>query len=249
MNSLLIPLFVGVSLLVLAEESREAHYDAQRRGWTLNQTEAPPQAEEPLDAYECASEMQREERPERNEVSASHHSLLAEVKAAYFYPTGHLFRKIYSGGGLYGLEASYQTWKRLYLFGSSSYFSKSGTSTAGNYSTRITMVPCALGLKYVYPIRGFTPYLGVAAVGTYLHTHDHSSHVIRSNSKWGFGEMVKIGALARLSNSFFLDFFADYSHVTIHFHRTNHQKVVRHRADLSGYSFGAGLTYRFGSPT
>jgi hypothetical protein len=175
---------------------------------------------------------------------------LVEAKAAYFYPTSHEFREIYSDGGIYGLEVSCQAWRGFYPWFSASIVHKSGHSITtsplvSSDSTRITLVPLGLGLKYLYPINFVDLYAGVGILGTYVHIKDNSPFVIRSSSKWGVGGIAKIGAIFNYK-SFFVDLFSDYSYTKVDFHNTNHGQVVRHRANISDWSIGAGIGYRFG---
>ena len=60
-----------------------------------------------------------------------------EARAAYFYPTGHKFREVYSGAGVYGLEFDCRVVKYLYGWVGADYLGKSGKTSAGN-STKIT---------------------------------------------------------------------------------------------------------------
>lgn len=170
---------------------------------------------------------------------------LLEAKAAYFRPTAHLFREIYGEGGIYGLEFSIQSWKNLYTWTSVSCFAKSGSSIGEHNKTNLIYVPICLGIKYLFPVKNWYFFLGAGAIAGYLHIHDHSPFVIQKVVKWGAGGIVKANALYNVSNHFFLDFFTDYSFLKIDFHKTNHGTVIRHHADLSGWSISAGLGVRF----
>jgi hypothetical protein len=172
---------------------------------------------------------------------------LPEIKGGYFFPTDHRFRKIYSGGGIYALEINAQAWGRWYAWANASYFSESGYSNQKS-RTIITLIPTQIGLKYLFNF--FDPYrfyLGFGATPTYLNTRDYSQYVIRSVHKWGIGGVAKAGLLIN-TGQFFLDLFADYSFTKIPFHNTHHGHLVRHDADISGWTLGAGVGYRFGSP-
>jgi hypothetical protein len=172
--------------------------------------------------------------------------VLAEAKAGYFCPTSGRFREIYSGGGIYGFEVSCEAYKGLYPWVSGSYFSQSGRSIGLKNRTIITFVPIGYGLKYVYSWNKYLDvYTGLGGLFTYLHMRDHSRFVIPSISKWGFGGIVKFGFLVNATNRFFFDLYTDYSFLEIDFHNTHHGKLVRHNADLSGFSFGGGVGYRF----
>ncbi len=170
-----------------------------------------------------------------------------EGKAAYFYPTDHQFRKIYSGGGIYGLELTCQAWRHLYAWASADCFYQTGKSIGEKDSTHITFVPLGQGLKYLFPVSFVDIYVGAGILETWAHIKDHSRYVIRSNTKWGIGGIAKIGALFNINKHFFIDVFTNYSYTKIDFHKTNHGSVIRHDADLSGFWFGGALGYRFGS--
>ena len=177
-----------------------------------------------------------------------------EFKAAYFYPTSRSFREIYpSGGPIYGVELSCQAWKRLYPWFSANYFSKSGHSIIEGVPdslrshTKIQFVPLGLGLKYVYEInRTLDLYIGLGALATYLHMKDEAPYVIQTSSKWGAGGIGKVGAFLNFYKAFFLDIAIDYSYMKVHFHSPGGDTITRQTADLSGFSFGGGIGYRFG---
>jgi hypothetical protein len=79
-----------------------------------------------------------------------------------------------------------------------------------------------------------------------MKTDNHSPFVIKKVEKWGYGVKAKVGALYWLWCDLFLDVFIDYSWMKIGFSKVPANKpVVRHDADLSGFSFGAGLGWAF----
>ena len=110
--------------------------------------------------------------------------------------------------------------------------------------TKIQMVPLTLGLKYILPTKCLSPYLGAGLLVSYVDIRNHSPYVRKKDSKWGVGGICKLGCLADISQSFFIDVFCDYSYLKVTF-GDHHQKVLRHKTDLSGLSFGGGLGYRF----
>lgn len=171
--------------------------------------------------------------------------VFAEVKAAYFRPDSNKFRRIYSDNGIYGLEVSCQAWNQFYAWTSVSYFSKRGSSIGVHDRTRIMLAPVGFGLKYLYCINRATLYLGLGALGTYLHIRDHSPYVVRKTSKWGWGGIAKAGVLVDICKSVFVDCFIDYSFTEMDFHEKHHKTIYRHRIDLNSLSVGAGLGYRF----
>lgn len=171
--------------------------------------------------------------------------ILIEAKGAYYRPSDHKFRHIYSDSGIYGIEASYQAWNQLYAWSSVSCFYKSGHSIGQHHSTAITFVPFGIGLKYLFPINSVDLYVGAGLLGTYAHINNHSRYVSHSQHKWAPGGIVKVGALVNLTPRYFIDFFSDYSFIKMDFPKGD-KRVIRHEADLSGWSVGLGVGYRFG---
>lgn len=172
--------------------------------------------------------------------------VFTEVKAAYFRPTAREFRSLYSDSGLYGIELTGQVWRGLYAWGSTDCFYQTGKSTLGN-STKVTMVPIGLGLKYLIPVKEADVYFGAGILGTYLHTHDRSPYVIQHNSHWGVGAILKAGVFLLAKEHLFFDLFTNYSFTKVNFHDTDGGKVIPLQADISGWSIGAGIGYRFGA--
>lgn len=174
-------------------------------------------------------------------------AVLVEAQAAYYQPTGHEFRAIYSGSVIYGLELSVQSWRGLYAWASSSVLTKSGHSLGFGNSTHLTFVPLGIGLKYLWRVKFIDFYLGGGVLPTHLHIHNHSQYVVQKISKWGCGGIAKAGALFNLPNAFFIDVFTNYSYLKISNHNSRHGTITPHSADLSGFSFGGGIGYRWGS--
>ncbi len=140
--------------------------------------------------------------------------VLTEVKAAYFRPTNSLFREVYSGGGLYSVEASVQTCcKQLYPWASLGYFHTSGHCIGEEQPTNITIVPIGLGLKYLFSIdwSGPRPYLGAGMLVSYMQIHNKCSFVTQKESKWNIGGIIKAGFLSCITQCVFFDLFVDYS--------------------------------------
>ena len=187
--------------------------------------------------------------PQGSSGPGSRPSMAVEAKAAYFHPTDSKFRKIYSSRGIYGAEYQFQAWRSLYGWASADYYSSWGRSIGLRDRTHIYFVPLALGLKYLHSFNRVDLYVGVGALGTYLHIRDHSPYAIPTSCKWGFGGIAKVGCTVNLPKSFFLDFFSDYSYTKVDFHNTHGHKIQRHRVDLSGCAVGGAIGYRFGGKT
>ncbi len=161
----------------------------------------------------------------------------------------HKFRDIYSEGGIYGGEFTWQMRQKLYGWISADYFSKKGFSIGEHDPTKITMVPLGAGLKLKFPFkRTVDLYIGAGVLGTYLHMRDHSPFVIPSSSKWGVGGIAKVGAICKIGEHFFIDLFTNYTYTKIDFDNADQEIVIRQNANLSNCSFGAGMGYRFGCP-
>lgn len=184
-------------------------------------------------------------RPRYTDESGGVYTLI-EAKAGYFHPTCGNFRRIYSGGGIYGIEASCQAWKGLYPWISGSFFSQSGHSMGDRSRTIVTFVPIGYGLKYIFSCNRYLDvYAGAGGTITYLNMKDRSSYVTPSVSKWGSGGIVKAGFLVHPTNWLFFDLFSDYSFIKIAFRNDHHGNLMRHAVDLSGFSFGGGIGIRF----
>lgn len=175
---------------------------------------------------------------------------LLELKAAYFLPTGDRFKNVYGGSGIYGLEFTFQAKDFLYVWTSADFYLKSGhaygSACTSPSSTDIWFLPFAAGIKLFCPINIVDLWLGGGVLGTYVNVKDHNPNVISSISKWGVGGIVKAGAIINCTKYLFVDLFTDYSFMQIPFHDTRKGTVIPHKADLSGWSFGGSIGYRFG---
>lgn len=170
---------------------------------------------------------------------------LLEAKGAYFYPTSSLFREIYSEGAMWGAEASIQTSGQLYTWASGSGFIKQGHSIGLNNPSRIAFYPFGAGIKYLYPVKFMEFYAGAGGLGTYMHIHDHSRGIVEKTCRWGGGAILKGGLLLNCSNGIFFDLFTDYSFLYVPV--AKHVAFETQTANLSGWSGGAAIGYRFGA--
>lgn len=174
------------------------------------------------------------------------HRWLLEAKAAYFFFTDSRIRDIFSTGtGIYGLEVSYQAWNWLYGWASGSFLTKEGHSTAAHHRTHVTLVPLALGLKFVHSFNCFDFYAGLGALYSYFHTKDHSPYVIPSTSKWGWGGTAKVGLLFYPYKCLFIDIFSDYSYMKFDVHKHSERTIYSHDPNFSGVSIGGGIGWQF----
>jgi len=169
--------------------------------------------------------------------------ILVEGKASYFLSTNHRFRDIYGGAGLYRLETNIQVWRDLYAWVDLGYMYASGHSSLGAH-THLHLVPLSGGISYLFKLGCLQPYLGAGPIVAYSYIHNSSSGVTRHQDGWGGGVLGKVGTLAYFTDRLFFDFFADYSFIRISYHHSD-KRTIHHKGDLSGFSFGAGLGYKF----
>lgn len=168
-----------------------------------------------------------------------------EANAGYFLPTNSRFKKTCSGSGIYGFGVDYQIWKYLYSWLGADYFTQSGHTQGGHNHVRTEMIRINAGLKCIYNSYRIRPYIGFGPQAAYLNTHVNSSYLIRKQSNWGAGCILNGGINIIIFRSCILDLFSSYSWQTVDMHRTSHKKVIVHNADISGFTFGGGLGYRF----
>lgn len=178
--------------------------------------------------------------------------VILEFKGAYFHGTSSRFKKIYSGGALFGPELTVQfcDCSNWYGFLSVDYLSKNGHSIGLQSPTRVTLLPIGIGVKYFTQFTCWECadfYIGLGFQPLRVHTHDKSGFVIPKLTKWGMGGIVKTGAYIDLSGNFLLDIFVDYSFARVKNHETQAPTgpVIPLNASVNGVIFGAGLGYRF----
>lgn len=174
--------------------------------------------------------------------------ILVEFKPSYFIPQDSTMRDIYSHGFAYSLEGSVQAKNNIYGWTSVSYFEKSGKSQGGNDSTKVTIVPIALGIKYIYTIPNpgnIHVYLGGGVTASYFHVENDYPSIIEKHSSWGGGLILKSGLLVDLTKFLFFDLFVDYSYAYLTFRQCMTNDIRRHNVNIGGVSLGLGLGLRF----
>ncbi|MBX7066977.1 MAG: hypothetical protein K1X28_07085 [Parachlamydiales bacterium] len=176
---------------------------------------------------------------------ANANDLYLQARGAYFYPTSHRFREYHSGSGIYGLQFDYQIYKYLSGWAGADYYRQKGHTQGLHNSAHIDIVRYSLGVKFLYDKYCIKPYAGIGPAVVWVHTHVDSPYLIRSASKYGVGALAKTGAFIMLRRSFFIDLYIDYLWQTMNIHGHSHKFVVKHKADVSGFSFGAGIGYGF----
>ena len=180
--------------------------------------------------------------------------IILEFKAAYFLPTSSAFKDIYqNGGALYGPEITFQLCdeSNWYGFASIDYLQKTGCSQGLGDETKVSLLPLAIGAKYLYPVKCdcLDVYVGLGFQPTQIQTTNCSAFVIPKQTQWSFGGIAKIGAYWYIADRWALDFFIDYS-----FAQTSCKDscqlstdtiISPIKVDVSGAVFGVGLGYCF----
>jgi outer membrane protein W len=136
----------------------------------------------------------------------------------------------------------------LALFANVSYTSKKGRSRGLHESTRATLIPATLGVKYYLPISCslFSPYIGIGGgvVWSRFRNHSDADCIAKNVRDSGAALLLKLGIQAPLSCGFLVDFFVDYSKNWVHFH--SHRKDVKtNHPETGGLKTGVGIGYQF----
>lgn len=179
----------------------------------------------------------------------------AEFRIAWYSPSSHKFRKIYSNSlADYQIELSKKLFGNWDLWLDVDYATKKGHSTYFHDKTRITIVPIILGARYSFDLcYDFQLYLGAGVNYTFLRIHDDSHYVKKHVHKEQFGGTFKVGLKKYFCDCFFVDVFVDYFLQDFHFSGKDRLSsssgserfVQRHSANLSGFKIGAGIGYTF----
>lgn len=160
------------------------------------------------------------------------------LRAAAFYPTSSLFRKIY--GDLlpsFQMEVNTPFGDRLDIWTNFEWVSQRGDSDGFNKPTSMHLATLGIGIKYLYPIREwYSAYLGLGPCIAEIALHNQTSCERTKVSRTAFGVIVKSGLLFQLNSNYFADFFLDYVYLASPF---------KTRADLGGVKLGAGLGVKF----
>lgn len=174
---------------------------------------------------------------------------LIEGKVGYFWPMNDVFKSMYGGGVIYGVEASFRFYKDLYFWFDANYFSESGRTLTGRSSTRLRFVPLGAGLKFLFRVnrRGDGLYLAAGVLPGYAHVYTDSPYLITNQSNWGVGGAFKSGFLVSVYDCIVFDFFVDYKYLKITFKkRCDEDRFIYCRTgNLSGLTAGFGLGFKF----
>lgn len=184
---------------------------------------------------------QREKKPEKccGEV-------FLEAKAGYFIPIADRYKKVFSGSGIYGLEADVQIYRPLYFYLGADYYTESGhTRGSTDFPCSIEMIRPFAGFKFIFQTRHTVrPYLGVAFQEAYVKNKTKAPTLIREENHWQEGALGQVGIVC-VWNHFVLDIFGNYSWLVVHMKGSKTKPVIVHHQNISGFTVGGGLGYQF----
>lgn len=192
-----------------------------------------------------------------------------EVRGAYYNIPSKQIERVYTSHWLdYQVEAAKRIFPFCEVFGGVYWANKHG-HTRSRYgsiehafkdSTRMFILPIAIGLKLIYPIYPyFDAYVGAGLCYSFLKIKhfckDHYSDygLNRSPFKKGIyknelGGVFKVGIHYAMSCTTFLDFFVDYylQHFTLtHRKHREARDVFGRQIDCSGFKYGVGFGVYF----
>lgn len=191
-----------------------------------------------------------------------------EVRGAYYRPSSKKLKQMYSQCLIdYQITFAKRVHNYCEVWGEFDWVKKKGTARHDDLydvsrfkdRSRISIIPVSLGLKLIYPIfRCVDVYLGAGVSYSFLriknHSKDEYSYAFsdlpfkKLIHKQGVGGLFKAGLQFAMSDSTYLDFFADYYLQKFHFsHREDRQgrSLFKHHLDCSGFKFGAGFGVYF----
>jgi len=156
-----------------------------------------------------------------------------EVKSTCFNPSDPAFKDIYGSGFMYGGEVGIELWLGLDIWLEGMYFSKEGETSLTKEKTAISLLPVSGGLRADFDLGPVTLYL---AGGLTHFLYSESSPIGDAEAgEWGW--LIRGGTVVDFSSRLFLDVQVSCSSAAI-----RKEDIV---ADLGGFSFGAGLGFRF----
>jgi hypothetical protein len=163
-----------------------------------------------------------------------------EPRAAAFFPTGDLFRRVYGTvGGSYQLVIAREFSEFGDFWMNYDYVNMGGFSTSHRFHerTRIQIGNAAAGLSLLFPFDDYDTnhlYLGVgpSVAGVWIHDQLRSRDVHRKHIV--VGGLFKLGYMHTWDCRWVLDIFADYLYQNLH-----------HKTEIGGVKLGAGLGFKF----
>jgi hypothetical protein len=164
--------------------------------------------------------------------------LSIQFRVGHFRPSSHLFRNIYHNGGIeYEGELNYEYMPGNTLWLNINSFERKGV-TQDDQETHIQLRPLSGGIKQLIPFANrVNLYLGAGSCCTFAHVKGKSLFLDERDHKHSWGFVGKSGIMVLVSQSFFVDFFADYYYTEITF---DEQK-----RNLGGLRAGIGVGLLF----
>ncbi len=182
-------------------------------------------------------------------LSADPSSASVEVKAGYFFFVDSIMRDVYSHGG-YDIQLSrfdpFKTWGNqcsLGIYSSVEYLHCDGKSLNDHEHTSIWELPISLGIQPIFRIGTKCDYY--FALGPrffYVHQHNHSHFVNRTNSRGTFGAFFNTGFRFNPIDHLLIDVFGEYSYGRVHI-GAHKPRVYSTTRQIGGCVLGVGLGY------
>jgi hypothetical protein len=160
----------------------------------------------------------------------------ATLKGGYFAPTNEVFREVYKGGPVFGLDLAVPVGGVFRIWAGAELFNRSGQLTLSEEETKVRIIPLYLGLRCEFGRKGLRPYLGAAAAYFLF----REENVLGTVSDSGLGVLAQAGVLMRLGGPVWLDLHAGYRGCTL---KTDGEDPLE--AKLDGLHGGLGLAFRF----
>ena len=160
----------------------------------------------------------------------------ATLKAGYFAPSDKVFRDVYSGGPVFGLDLAVPIGGVFKIWAGADLFSKNGHMTVTEDPTKVRIIPLYAGFRGEFGKKGLRPYLGAAAAYFLF----HESNVLGTLNDGGLGFLGQAGLMGRIGGAVWLDLHAGYRACTL---KTDGEDPLE--AKLGGFNGGLGIAYRF----
>jgi hypothetical protein len=162
--------------------------------------------------------------------------VMATLRGGYFAPTDEVFRDVYKGGPVFGLDLAVPVGGVFRIWAGAELVNRSGQLTLSEEETKVRIIPLYLGLRCEFGRKGLRPYLGAAAAYFLF----REENVLGTVSDSGLGVLAQAGVLMRLGGPVWLDLHAGYRGCTL---KTDGEDPLE--AKLDGLHGGLGLAFRF----
>jgi hypothetical protein len=168
--------------------------------------------------------------------SARGAGVTAILRGGYFAPSNEIFREVYSGGPVFGLDLAVPVGGVFQLWAGADLFSRTGQMTLTEDKTKVRIVPLYAGLRCEFGKTKVHPYVGAAAAYFMF----HEENVLGTLSDGGIGFLAQAGVLFGIGGPVWLDLHAGYRGCTL---RTDGEDPLE--AKLDGLHGGLGIAFRF----